>query len=428
MNLDASKRKTRARPELSVFEEELNVPFNPKEFLPDVPSHARAQIPSPSSAAVTEPPFDIDTAELLRTNLGQTSDKVRTELRTDLGQTSDKVRTSGGFFELVGLQRQVVLFLHEQSKLARDRVSDPIAITVLATSCGTTVLSAQKTIQRLEGKRLIKRVSFRNGRGGWTRYEISQEVFQEILHLESQDKLRTNLGQSSDKLRSQPRTEPRTSLPSSSSSIDSNQNFKTTTTGEVELFEDGRVQLSPDWDGVDFSPLADVGFSRAHLTQLAKHGKLSSSEVQDSIYFFAFDLRQNGKGRELKGPPLNFFMGILRKGLPYAPPENFESPEAEARRKFLEGKRRLEERRLAEEQELKALAFAEWRRGLSESQAVALVPEPVKDIPRAREASLRLHFDEAVYPGLELARSGEDATERTQVRAAIAEALGEVRG
>ena len=169
-----------------------------------------------------------------------------------------------------------------------------------------------------------------------------------------------------------------------------------------------------------------MGFSRAHLTQLAKHGKLSSSEVQDSIYFFAFDLRQNGKGRELKGPPLNFFMGILRKGLPYAPPENFESPEAEARRKFLEGKRRLEERRLAEEQELKALAFAEWRRGLSESQAVALVPEPVKDIPRAREASLRLHFDEAVYPGLELARSGEDATERTQVRAAIAEALGEV--
>ena len=120
-------------------------------------------------------------------------------------------------------------------------------------------------------------------------------------------------------------------------------------------------------------------------------------------------------------------MGILRKGLPYAPPENYESPEAEARHRYLEGKRRIEERRLAEEQELKALAFAEWRRGLTEAQAVALVPEPVKDIPRAREASLSLHFDEVVYPALEAARSSEDATERAQVRTAIAQALGEVQ-
>ena len=95
---------------------------------------------------------------------------------------------------------------------------------------------------------------------------------------------------------------------------------------------------------------------------------------------------------------MNFFMGILRKGIPYAPPENYESPEQAARRNYLDGKRRIEERRLAEERELRDLEFAGWRRGLTEGLAISLVPDSVKDIPRAREASLRIHFDEQVWP------------------------------
>ena len=45
-------------PEDAWMLEELNVPFNPEEFLPDVPSHARVQITSlaPSSAPVATIP------------------------------------------------------------------------------------------------------------------------------------------------------------------------------------------------------------------------------------------------------------------------------------------------------------------------------------------------------------------------------------
>jgi hypothetical protein len=176
------------------------------------------------------------------------------------------------------------------------------------------------------------------------------------------------------------------------------------------------------------SPLSDIGFTLSHLLQVARQGKISAQETQDSIQFFAFDLKRNGKAQTLNGSPLNFFMGILRKGVPYAPPENYESPAEEARRKIHEFKARREQERLAHEQQLKDLEFGEWRRGVTPDQAMNLVPDAVKDLPRAREASLRLHFDEQVWPELEAAYLGlpsQDAPERAQIRATIAEALGE---
>lgn len=118
--------------------------------------------------------------------------------------------------------------------------------------------------------------------------------------------------------------------PSSSSLIELDQNLKTTTS-DPELPIDAKVHLSPEWAVVDTSPLSEIGFTPNHFNQLVKAGKFSADEVQDFIYFFAFDLKSNGKGRKIKGPPVNFFMGILQKGMPYAAPENYESPEAEAR-------------------------------------------------------------------------------------------------
>jgi len=354
-------------------------------------------------------------------NLGQSSDKLRTgdsiqlrsptetsdkpktqprtELRTNLGQSSDKPRTEEGFASLFGVQRQIVLFLYEQSKIARDKITDPIAISVLAESCGTTVLSAQKTIQRLEKKSLLRRVSFRNGRGGWTRYELSQETFQDLLHLETQDKLRTNLGQSSDKPKTQLRTQPRTSVPSSSSSLDL-ENFKTTTTGEPEFFAHEAVSLAPEWERIDLSPLGDIGFTQTHLIQIARQAKLSALETQDSIHFFAFDLKRNGKAKELNGPPLNFFMGILRKGMPYTPPENFEAPEEEARRKYVEGKQRLEAKRMAEAEALWDLHFREWEAKLSPEESEKFLPDYAKRPGPMRESCLKSHFNEQVWPEL----------------------------
>ena len=132
-----------------------------------------------------------------RTKLEQTSDNSRTKLKTNLGQ----MQTICSFSSLGGLQRKITLFIYEECKFAREKISPPLAIEHLSECCKTSVLSAQKTIQRLTKKEILLRKEFKNGRGGWTRYEIPHSIFQEILHIETNDKLRTNIGQMEDKPR-----------------------------------------------------------------------------------------------------------------------------------------------------------------------------------------------------------------------------------
>jgi len=181
-------------------------------------------------------------------------------------------------------------------------------------------------------------------------------------------------------------------------SSSSSKDLNTTTTGKAELPNHDSLQLSSDWLSIEVSPLADVGFMQAHLIQVIRQGKLTATEVQDSIDFFAFDLKRNGKGKEIKGPPLNFFMGILRKGLPYAPPENYESPANEARRKHREFLEKKEGERQATEQRIFALEFAEWKRGLTVDELARLVPDFARRPGPIQDSALKSHFESQVWP------------------------------
>jgi len=180
----------------------------------------------------------------------------------------------------------------------------------------------------------------------------------------------------------------------SSSSKDLNT---TTTTEGAELLNCDSLQLGPEWLSIELSPLADVRFMQGHLIQIIRQGKLTSIEVQDSIDFFAFDLKRNGKGKEIKGPPLNFFMGILRKGLPYAPPDNYESPADEARRKRREFLEQKEGERQATEQRILALEFGEWKRGLSVDELMRLVPDFARRPGPVQDSALKSYFESQIW-------------------------------
>ena len=364
---------------------------------------------------------------LLRETGNKLGAQPGTELRTNREQTGNKLGTESRFLSLSGLQRGTVLFMYSLCRAAGTRETENVRLDMIASSLKTTTGAVKETIKRLVAKGFLQRLDYRAGRGGFSSYLLPEGVYRQLFELETGNKLGTNREHSGNKLGAQLGTQLGTSVPSSSSSLIL-EDFKTTTTGELELFEGAASLLTPEWRAVDCSPLSEIGFTETHLNQLAKHGKLAASEVQDSIHFFAFDLKRNGKGRELKGPPLNFFMGIIRKGLPYAPPENYESPEQIARRTYLDGKRRIEEQRLAEEREMRDLEFSEWRRGLSQAQITGLVPEVVLDIAPARESSLRVHFEEQVWPNRCAQILDTDGEERTRIQAAVAESLGEVRG
>ena len=341
-------------------------------------------------------------------------------------QTGSKEVAKALFEALVGKERALLLFIIEDCQINGDLKTGPLTLERISEVLGCSSNRAKNVLHRLTEKSFLCRTEAKTGRGGWTRFGVSKELFQKILLSETGSKALANGYQTGSKQVAK-RVAQQVADPSSSSSLrDLNQNLKTTTTSEPELFECDATQLAPEWQPIECAPLAGIGFTQTHLVQIIRQGKLTPAEVQDSIHFFAFDLARNGKAKGINGNPLNYFMGIVRKGAPYAPPENYESPETEARRKYLDGKRRLEEQKLAEEHELRNLTFTEWRRGLTEPLTRSLVPDAVKDLPRAREASLRDHFDNQVWPELEAARLGGNESERQQIRAAITQSLGDI--
>lgn len=310
--------------------------------------------------------------------------KLETEVETNWGQSRDKLVKCDYFSSLVGLERKIVFFIYENCKVSRNKITNPLSVERLSVGCQATVSSVKKTVQRLEKKKIILRKKFKNGRAGWTQYELSDTAFQDVIREEMQDKLGTNWGQSRDKLGTKLETSP---LSSSSSYIN------TTTTNGIEL------ELSPDWRQFDFSSLEDIGFGKPHLLQIQKKGLINFQTAQESAYAFAFDLKRNQKAKSLNKTPLEFFMGILSKGTPYAPPENYEAPKDEAMRQYEERLQALKEKREQTEKRAMELAFDEWFSGLTLESQKKIFPSMLGlKNEAAKRASFMHHFRENIWP------------------------------
>jgi hypothetical protein len=286
--------------------------INQKTLLADVPISNRLlpeiNLGQTSDNPKTEP----------RTIVGQSSDKPRTIVRQDvhltnetsdnpkteprtiprtiIGQSSDKPRTISAFQALSGLQKNIVLFIYDLCRIKGERITAPVSIEHLYLKLGSTRLSVQKSIQRLEQKLLLARKEFRSGRGGWTVYELPEGVWNEILQTETSDKLRTNLGQLSDNPRTEPRTEPRTSVPCSSSNL----NINNTTTTEPDLW----LSVPKNLEG---------RVSIRQLRDFVKQNLISAEDLQSSLDGFAYDL-EKGSIRAKNGNPVAILIGAVKSG------------------------------------------------------------------------------------------------------------------
>ena len=188
-------------------------------------------------------------------------------------------------------------------------------------SCKTTVFSAQKTLQRLGKAGLVDRVEFKNGRSGWTRYSLNERIYGEILQSESSDKLRTNLGQSSDKLETQPRTEPRTSAPIV---VVKEINSKNTTNTEEPCFVIPNELLNK--------------VSRRQLSEFVLDGKISEYDLQLSLDAFAFDLRNKLVSTKYSNNPVGVLIGSIKNNGSYNSAKFVEAVKAEMK-PFIEAQR-----------------------------------------------------------------------------------------
>jgi hypothetical protein len=264
-------------------------------------------------------------------NITQTAHKPNTKLNTQKTQTTHKPdtnRTQSHYVStLVGVQKKLLLYIFEACKKSCSYVTDPLSINHISHTLEIPKGSIKTSIKRLCEKKFIKVNSIKNGRGGWSVYEIINNIYNELLQIETKHKVNTNYIQTTHKEDTKPDTQPNTMISSSSSLL----NLKETTT-----------RLSDEWS-FDITPYAKLGFTQTQIKQLASLGVISALEVEQSLIEFSYDV-DNNKLPPIKTSKINFLMGLLRSGHSYTS-EGFKNEQdalvlemasrAEAKRKNL---------------------------------------------------------------------------------------------
>ncbi|GEM_PF-2006476 len=250
-------------------------------------------------------------------NLTQSKHKPNTKLNTQKTQTTHKVDTNltqnHHISTLIGVQRKLLLYVFEACKKSRSHVTEPLSINHLSSALEIHLGSIKTSIARLCEKEFIKINSYKNGRGGWSIYEIHDHIYKELLQMETQHKLHTNLTQTTHKVDTKLNTQPNTTLSSSSSFY----NNKTTTN-----------DLPDEWN-FDISMYEkNFGFKLSQVKQLASLNIITPLNVEQSLLEFNYDF-ENKSLPVIKTNNLNFLMGLLRTGNCYVS-ENYRNEQEKA--------------------------------------------------------------------------------------------------
>lgn len=111
----------------------------------------------------------------------QTDNNSFVDLETNSKQ-SGNIMVPEPYSMLVGLQREIIILIFEECQRANSRITDSLTLEYIALSLKRTSGSVKTSIQRLEKKGYLNRVQFKNGRGGWSRYGLSEILYQEITN------------------------------------------------------------------------------------------------------------------------------------------------------------------------------------------------------------------------------------------------------
>ena len=177
----------------------------------------------------TNPQQPVNKTELKKENWQQTGNETGNTTdnkpTTNQQQSGNKVATKTTFSELVGLQRNIIILICHECKNSRSKTTEALTLEHLSITlkCSTGVVKT--TIQRLEKKGCLLRKEFKNGRGGWSKYELPDNIYHDAVRSETDNKLATNWQQTDNKLATKPATEPTTSLSSSSSVLNIKETF-----------------------------------------------------------------------------------------------------------------------------------------------------------------------------------------------------------
>ncbi len=351
----------------------------PKKLEPKKTKDSEIRIFQKKNGTQTEHKLGTISTQTEHKHQERNTNKTQTE-RTTRHNSEHKRNTNGlqtehknAYSELVGLQRNLALYFFEMSKFSTERFTPKITIDHINENTKMTKGSIKTTLARLKQKRVVSLVKYKDGRGGWGIYRLSDEIFNEILK-SSDSKWNTNGAQTEHKWYTKGYTQPDTSSPSSSS-ININ-----TTTEEPQ--------------SIDLRPLESINFSKHHLKQIRDQKILSDDEIQKSIEAFSFDLTNNHLGKVRS--PLNFFMKILKNGTPYVS-DHYQDPEELLLKEKLERARKEKIDKEKRNEEYLDLKFNEWLEKQEQNELKGLVPIIGEYMGQFHRANLKEYFRQEVF-------------------------------
>ena len=226
----------------------------------------------------------------------------------------------------------------------------------------------KNVIRKLKEKHILSSKEYKNGRGSWNIYEISEEVFSQISENEYliQESMRETMYESM--------FDP----PYSNSNI--YNKYNTT------------IQLQTQFEKIDISPLQQIGFRKKHLLDLQEY--VSAEVLQESINHFAWGIKNNPENYEKYKNPLFTFIGVLKKGNPWIE-SSYKSEEDLIAEKMLMLKRQRIKQREKTIQDFLELDFPDWKESLSKEQVAEIIPSNFRD-SLFRETTLKEHFKKYV--------------------------------
>jgi hypothetical protein len=317
-------------------------------------------------------------------NIGLSDNKRLTEHVTIGAQTGNNQVNSNLLPRLTGIQRSIIIALYKNCRINGGNVTQELTLEYISSLTGVNKNSIKTSINRLKNKYCIGMVDYKDGRGGWVKYEISKQLFTELLQHEGLLQQNYNHSQTVNNLHTQPVTEPITSGSSSSRLI----NITTTT------------DLPDEWKKIDCTPLREINFSFIELMNIYKKRPehITHHVVQDSINQFAFGLMYNPeryKGMTAKS-------GVLVKQLCQG------TSWTEAAYVSQEEKIKAEKESTMTtyfEKQFKEPKFLEWFAQLSDQDKENLVPAGTREGTAYMVSKIQIqkeigknYFDRAIWP------------------------------
>jgi hypothetical protein len=257
-------------------------------------------------------------------------------------QSGSKPIAKDTFSKLVGLQRNIIIFMYEECKKSRSKITNALTLEYIGNSLKCRIYTVKNAITRLEKKKCLIRVSFKSGRGGWSQYELPDYIYHDVIE--------NGTGSNSVANREQTGSKPvakAVAQPVANSSRRRRDIINTSSSNEDD-----------DWN-FDIALFEKFGFTKAQLRQLITVDKLSALEVYQSLIEFEHDVT-HGTLPKINTTPINYLMGGLVKGSPYTSSAYHE----EINRIAEDMNRKYEERKLKNEKTL----IREWWESMNEAQ------------------------------------------------------------